>query len=90
MRGSPDEAVPDIEDGLDLIRDDAVGLAQRGNVGVGEEQRCLERREIVLGERRLGQRLVAEPVTWNGAGGHGVSALGLVKLVASGYHLLAA
>jgi len=51
VRRAADEPVPDVENGFDLILDDAVRLAQRGDVFVSEEQGCLECREIVFGER---------------------------------------
>ena len=38
MRVGADEAVPDVEDGFDLILHDIVGAAQGGNVVVAQQQ----------------------------------------------------
>src|SRR5579883_1578152 len=71
MRRRADEAVPNIENGLDLILDDIVGLPERRDIVVAEKKRCFECRKLVSRDRRLGQRRIAKSVAGNGNRRHG-------------------
>ena len=54
MRVGADEAVPDVEDGLDLRSEQVSGTAQRGEVILAQQQGRLQQLQLIEADGRAG------------------------------------